>query len=197
MAASGWAEGLDAVSAAGWAQARAAREEALRGSLRRGAARVEVWVTSETVVVVVSWWGLRGEEPGTWLPVLEGYERALAYVTAGAVVGEYVRVDPRAGDASGVRVLRGTFLGRAVVFRLGEGWRGPRMGRGGVIRCEVRERRVARLGERARLVARLAPRLDPSVRAFMMGLRGGTSLVRKLPLELVAQIAGMARLSDH
>lgn len=167
--------------------------------LRTGATRIDLHITAVSLKVEI----LRpGPENGArglsaLLPEFEGYTFVEGCTEPnGDLVGIYLRTtNATSCHPFEVHQLRGTLLGRKVIFRLlVRQPQGPTL-ESRVVRCRVIDRRWSSSYHRDRLAGVLDPLLAQRIRAFMMGRLGrGTSPIATLPPDLVGVIAGHARL---
>lgn len=169
----------------------------IRAGLRTGAVRIYMEVTSVHLYAELRGVpaGLSEEEVAAVLPRFDGYAWVEGRAEDNHVWGHFLRTAAEPINPFLVQALRGTLLGRTTVFRLDVG-HGPALAPGQV-RCIVLERRWSNTNMRRHMAATLAPKLDGRVRAFMMGrLRRGTSVVNRLPAELVEMVVGHVRLRE-
>lgn len=168
------------------------RAELLAG-LRTRAVRIYIEITS--VHLYVELWGvspgLDEEAVAAVLPRFDGYAWVEGRAERDHVWGHYLRTAAQPCNPYTISALRGSLLGRAVVFRLDEA-AGP-----GQVRCTVLSRKWSSTNMRRHMAATLAPLLDDRVHTFLMGrLRRGRSVVNRLPAELVEMIVGHVRLRE-
>ena len=167
----------------------------LQAGLRTRAVRIYVEITSVHLYVELRGVsaGLDEEAVAAVLPRFDGYAWVQGQAERDQVWGHYLRTAAQTCNPYTVSALRGSLLGRAVVFRLDEAAAaGP-----GQVRCTVLSRKWSSANMRRHMAATLAPLLDDRVRTFLMGrLRRGRSVVKRLPAELVEMIVGHVRLRE-
>lgn len=163
----------------------------LAGLLRVGRGKVSVQLSR--VAASVQLYGgpveVDAETAARLVPRFEGFVLVEAWGDGvrGCVAGEYVLAGP-AREPWGIERLRGTFLGRAAVFRLRDLLpRGTAALAGNEVVCDGEWNR----GElRGHLLREFRPQARLRLRAFLRGSgRRGASVVRTLPRDVLAMIA--------